>query len=68
MTEDFLRLKKDVKDCQNDESYDDCKTKEYIDALWKACQCLPFNIRKSINTKRDKKVSNGRWNLLCQMT
>ena len=49
VTEDFLSLKKDVRDCQNDESYDDCKTKEYMDALLKACHCLQFNIRSSNN-------------------
>ena len=51
VTENFLSLKKDVRDCQNDESYDDCKTKEYMDALLKACHCLPFNIRNSNNVK-----------------
>ena len=51
VTEDFLSLKKDVRDCQNDESYDDCKTKEYMDTLWKTCKCLPFNIRQSNNVQ-----------------
>ena len=47
VTEEFLSLDQSVIDCQNEGSIDDCKTKEYIDALMTQCKCLPFTIRDS---------------------
>ena len=47
VTEDFLSLDKSVIGCQNEGSIDECKTREYIDALMSQCKCLPFSIRLS---------------------
>ena len=47
VTKDFLSLDKHVIGCQNEVYIDDCKTKEYIDALMTHCNCLPFTIRDS---------------------
>ena len=47
VTEDFLGLRREVTKCQNDETYNDCKTRQYYEKLKSACQCLPFSIRKS---------------------
>ena len=47
VTEDFLGLSKTIRRCEKYESYDDCKTKNYIDALMKSCKCLPFAIREA---------------------
>ena len=49
VSEDFLYLGEDIRDCQNDLSYEDCQTKEYIDDLVRKCKCLPFNMRLSNN-------------------
>ena len=49
VSEDFLNLGEDIRDCQNDLSYEDCQTKEYIDDLVRKCKCLPFNMRRSNN-------------------
>ena len=46
VTEDFLGLDKSIIGCQNLESEDDCRTRQYINGLKKMCKCLPFSIRK----------------------
>ena len=43
-TDDFLTLDRERIGCQNEESFDDCKTGQYIDALINQCGCLPFSI------------------------
>ena len=52
-SEDFLSLGQSITGCQNKESLDDCKTKVYINALSRQCQCLPFSIRE-----KDQVLSN----------
>ena len=47
VTEEFLGMNKKVTDCQNTESYDSCKTRQYISTMMKECQCLPFSISLS---------------------
>lgn len=44
VTEAFLGLDKDVIECQRDETYDDCMTRQYVDSLIEYCQCVPFSI------------------------
>ena len=53
VTKDFLTLDKNIIQCQNEESYNDCTTRKYVDDLLKYCGCLPFQmaIRKKV----------GRW-------
>ena len=58
VTEAFLGLGKDVIKCQNDETYDDCRSRQYYDAIKSVCQCLPFNIRTSNEVGRIYKVNN----------
>ena len=38
-----MGLGEDIIECQNDESYDDCTTREYTNDLLTECKCLPFN-------------------------
>lgn len=49
VTESFLTLDEDIRDCQNDESYDECKTRNYIDVVREKCNCLPMVLRLSEN-------------------
>ena len=46
VTDSFLTLDKETRKCQ-EERYDDCTTKDYIETLLSQCECLPFAI--SIN-------------------
>ena len=47
VTESFLTLDQDSRECQNEETYSNCTTRHYIDAVLKKCECLPFNMRLS---------------------
>ena len=39
-----LSLGQETTDCQIMESYNDCATRKYIDALLRNCKCLQYNI------------------------
>ena len=45
VTDSYMGLPHDVKQCQNKELYLDCKTEEYLDALVNTCMCLPFGMK-----------------------
>ena len=47
ITDEFLRLDKETTKCQNEETYDDCVTKQYIVSLTQECECLPFSIAQT---------------------
>ena len=40
----FLELDESVRNCQNQESYENCTTRLYINALKQKCGCLPLSI------------------------
>ena len=48
VTESFLDLDKDVIKCQNKESFDQCKTRTYINSLNNQCGCLPFAVSNKV--------------------
>ena len=43
VTDSFLTLDKETRKCQ-EERYDDCTTRDYIETLLSQCECLPFAI------------------------
>ena len=43
VTDSYLSMDKDVKGCQK-ESFDDCTTRKYMNALMNKCHCLPLQI------------------------
>ena len=47
VTSSFMGLDKDNRKCQNIETYDDCKTRLYIEHLRQECKCLPLSLRLS---------------------
>ena len=47
VTESFLGLDQDVRECQNKEPTENCTTRRYHDTMLRECGCLPFNIRTS---------------------
>ena len=47
VTESFLGLDQDVRGCQDDEHYDECTTRHYIETMREQCGCLPLYIRLS---------------------
>ena len=47
VTESYMGLDQDVRNCQNHEPYLNCSTTQYLENLLGKCGCLPFNIRIS---------------------
>ena len=47
MTNEFLRLEENDRQCQNQESDDECLSRKYLETVRKQCKCLPFNIKLS---------------------
>ena len=44
-TSSFLSMERNVRKCQDDETFDNCVTSKYIDDLIQKCKCLPLNLR-----------------------
>ena len=42
VTDSFLNLDKKERGCQNEETYANCTTRLYIDAMINKCGCLPL--------------------------
>ena len=53
-TESFLGQNKDVINCQNEESYEICVTRNYIDSLIQRCKCLTFSSKTVFSKKKVK--------------
>ena len=47
MSEDFLTLDENIRQCQDMEQYDDCSTKHFVEQLLNACKCLPIEMGTS---------------------
>ena len=45
VTEDFLGLNEDTKKCQSKETYKDCTTRNYLHAVVKKCNCVPYGLK-----------------------
>ena len=56
VTDSFSSLNKDIQGCQ-EESFDDCTTRIYRNALMKKCQCLPFQLRLSTGVSKNLTLS-----------
>ena len=51
VTESYLEMARDIRECQNDEPFFNCTTRQYVDAIMERCECLPH-----INLKSNGKV------------
>ena len=47
VTESFLAMDQSVRGCQNEEHYDECTTRQYIENMREKCGCLPLSIALS---------------------
>ena len=52
-TSSFLSMDENVRKCQDDETFDECVTKKYVENLKDECKCLPLNLRltKEVNRR-----------------
>ena len=51
VTDSFMGLNIESRKCQNIETFDDCKTRLYVEHLRKECGCLPLSLRLSEKVK-----------------
>ena len=47
VTDSYLGLDQDRRECQNKEPFYNCTTRLFIDSLLRQCGCLPLNLRLS---------------------
>ena len=47
VTESFLGIDQAVRGCQNQEHYDECTTRQYIEHMREKCGCLPLSMALS---------------------
>ena len=45
VTESYLGLDKNVRECQDVEPFFNCTTRYYLDALLNQCGCLPLHLK-----------------------
>ena len=56
-TDSYIGLGEDVTECQNEEPFFNCSTRQTIDAFQTNCGCLPFAIHLSTEVKPFRKPS-----------
>ena len=44
VTDSYLGLDQDIRDCQNEEPYHNCTTRLYMNSILKKCRCLPLHL------------------------
>ena len=47
VTESYLGLDQEERGCQNEETLDNCTSRQYYDTILVKCGCLPLHIRPS---------------------
>ena len=55
VSESYLGLSKEVRDCQNWEPFYNCTTRHYRENFLMQCDCLPLNIRLSYKVQLERK-------------
>ena len=56
VTDSFMGLDGDTIQCQNVETYDDCKTRLHVRQLRQECGCLPLSLRLSEEVKYQVRI------------
>ena len=47
VSDSFLGLDENIRNCQNVDTYDDCNTRVHLESLRQECGCLPLSLRLS---------------------
>ena len=50
VTEEYLGLDEDVRNCQIKEDFENCTTRQYLNAVQKLCNCVPYPLRHLVST------------------
>ena len=48
VTDSYLGLDQNVRQCQNDEPLNSCTTRQYLDTFLGECGCLPLTVRLKV--------------------
>ena len=61
VTDSFMGLHRDTRNCQNIETFNDCQTRAYMEKLRKECGCLPLSLQltEKVNRKSTLTVLAG---------
>ena len=49
VTESYLGLDQNIRNCQNEEPLDTCTTKRYLDTVQEQCGCLPIGLSNNVS-------------------
>ena len=47
VTDSFLDFDLEVRGCQNEESVQNCTTRQYINTIVEKCNCIPLNLNNN---------------------
>ena len=47
VTESFIGMDKKISECQTEDSFYNCETRHYLEAILAKCKCLPVTMRLS---------------------
>ena len=52
VTDSFLSMSAERRNCQNEERYEDCATEEYLKRVKTVCSCIPENLLEEADDKK----------------
>ena len=50
VTEEYLGLSEDVKECQTKEPYQNCTTRQFLQNAIGKCNCIPYGVKNLLGT------------------
>ena len=51
VTDDYLGLDENIRQCQNEEAFERCQTRQYLDAVEMQCKCIPYALKYILKYK-----------------
>ena len=58
VTEEYLELDEDTRNCQNRETFEECTTKQYLSAVEKKCKCIPYCLKHFADKNQVFQIEN----------
>lgn len=49
VSEEFLQLDQQARNCQSSEKLEECRNRQYLDRVASHCDCLPFRLKHLTN-------------------
>ena len=56
VTDSFLSMADEVRECHEEETFDECVTEKYMEVLKAECDCLPLNLRIHDEVKEENTI------------